>query len=267
MDENINNGLLTKIWGPPAWTSMNCYGFGYPIEPTEDDKKHYQAHYESYAYVLPCKFCRESYAQFILEEDTKLGPDVFKSRDTLTRWLYNIREKVNKKLGVTYGVTYEDFVKKHEAFRAKCVKDKLVNGCSMPLQDRTNAFKMAYNKECPLIDVNIAKKFIPYAKQRGYTEKDFAFINLYKQMRKNNVYGENMCDIWFERNKECEDITRYMRTHDIKPLEDHGVYKDMPTISELKLILNLTSTLTKEDLIKASNIVPKLKRYIIKKNN
>lgn len=274
VDNNANNGLLTKIWGPPAWMTMQCFAFGYPINPTLEQKKNYRLFYESIAHTLPCKFCRDSYSQFILESDTLLSDKVFETRDTLTKWIYDIHEKVNAKLGVTYGLTYEDFVKKHESFRAKCIKDKVINGCNMPLRDRTNAFKMAYNKDCPLIDLDLAKKIIPYAIERGFSEKDFNFIKLYETIykKKVNLYGENLCDVWFERNKICEETTRYMRTHNIKPLEEFGEYTGLPTISELKLLLNLTSTLTKEDLLNVINVVSitknkKIKRYYIKKYN
>lgn len=273
IDNSANNGLLTKIWGPPAWMTMQCFAFGYPIDPTPEQKKYYKLFYESFAYTLPCKFCRESFSQFILEPDTLLSDKVFETRNNLTRWIYDIHEKVNAKLGVTYGLTYDDFVKKHESFRAKCIKDKVINGCNMPLRDRTNAFKMAYNKDCPLIELDIAKKFIPYAIERGYSENDFNFIKLYETIykKKINLYGENLCDAWFDRNKICEETTRYMRTHNIKPLEEFGDYIGLPTISELRLILNLTSTLTKEDLNNVLKLIPttkkeKIKRYYIKKN-
>ena len=31
LDDNINNGLITKIWGPVVWESLHCIAFGYPI--------------------------------------------------------------------------------------------------------------------------------------------------------------------------------------------------------------------------------------------
>jgi hypothetical protein len=286
MEDNSNNGLLTKIWGPSAWNMLQCCAFGYPINPTDEDKKNFRTFYDVIKYVLPCRFCRESYTQFIIDDDTVLNDAALESRNTLVRWVYNIHEKVNKKLGVTYGLTFEDYVKRYESFRAKCVKDKIVNGCNMPLKDRTNAFKMAYNKDCHLIDCEIAKKFVYYAKLRGFRKKDFEFMELYSNIDKQkvNLYSDNLCDIWFKRNLRCERVKQKMRTHDIEPLEKFGKWEGMPGIDELKLILNLTSTLDVVDLIRVAQVIPHKKqdfttleasqenrhtrpRYILKKVN
>ena len=42
LDDNKNNGLITKIWGPAMWESIHCIAFGYPIEPTEEQKQNYK---------------------------------------------------------------------------------------------------------------------------------------------------------------------------------------------------------------------------------
>ena len=39
MENSANNGLLTKIWGPHLWKSLHCIAFGYPSNPTDDEKK------------------------------------------------------------------------------------------------------------------------------------------------------------------------------------------------------------------------------------
>lgn len=42
MDDNKNNGLMTKIWGAHLWEGLHAIAFGYPIEPTEEQKSHYK---------------------------------------------------------------------------------------------------------------------------------------------------------------------------------------------------------------------------------
>ena len=70
MDENPNahNGLITKIWGANMWVSMHSVTFGYPLtEPTQEQKNNYHTFFRTIGFVLPCKYCRESYQEFINE--------------------------------------------------------------------------------------------------------------------------------------------------------------------------------------------------------
>ena len=60
---NANNGLLTKIWGPPLWESFHAITFGYPMEPDEEIKNNYKQWLISLGDVLPCSYCRNSYKQ------------------------------------------------------------------------------------------------------------------------------------------------------------------------------------------------------------
>ena len=39
IEDNKNNGLITKIWGQAMWESLHCIAFGYPIEPTDEQKR------------------------------------------------------------------------------------------------------------------------------------------------------------------------------------------------------------------------------------
>ena len=87
---------------------------------------------------MPCKYCRDSYMDFIKENpiDNNLN-----SRNDLTKWLYNIHNKVNNKLGVPE-CNIPDFsnVKNiYESYRAKCKKttkdereNNLAKGCVTP---------------------------------------------------------------------------------------------------------------------------------------
>lgn len=78
--------------------------------------------------------------------------DIVKNRDTLTHWIYNLHNKVNQKLGITYDITYDDFVEKYETFRAKCKHDN--NGCVMPIELKADAYKRNLYKEAPVIKKN-----------------------------------------------------------------------------------------------------------------
>jgi len=238
VDKNSSNGLLTKVWGGPLWEALHCITFGYPMEPTEDDKKNYKSHFTTLQYVLPCIFCRESYATYISTEPTQLTDDVLKSRETLTKWLYLLHERVNGKLGVTYGVSYEDVCERYEAFRAKC--DPNQHGCVMPLNEKAKSFEVATKKRYPIINYELASCFKEYAEKRG--------VQFNKLSNYNEISKTINCPEWEQRNKECGEIVSYMRINSVPAAEPDGEHKGLPTVQELLLISKLSSTLCKEDL-------------------
>ena len=96
MSDSIdNNGLMTKIWGPPGWKFLHSVTFGYPVKPTSEKKKYYKQFFKLAGEVFPCGACRESYQKFIGPgSDTELTNKVMKNRQTLTKWFYKIHNKV-----------------------------------------------------------------------------------------------------------------------------------------------------------------------------
>src|SRR3989304_5503468 len=121
-EDNSNSGMMTRIWGPGLWVGMHSISFGYPIKPSTEQKKQYKDFFTLVASVLPCGYCRESYKNFIETEPTILNDEVMLNRKSLTKWLYDLHNRVNDKLGVDYDLTYEDVAKRYESYRASCVK-------------------------------------------------------------------------------------------------------------------------------------------------
>jgi len=244
--DNINNGLITKIWGPSLWIGLHCITFGYPINPTDEQKENYKIFFEKVGDVLPCKHCRESYKIFIKEQDTDID-NALENRDSLTKWLYDIHNKVNEKLGVDYGLTYDMVQKKYESYRAKCVEKK-ANGCVVPLYNKKKCYQEIKKKDCPIINYEIAYLFIDYAVKRKLNYKYFSFLN--KDLKNNKKK-------WDKRNKYCDIIISYMRENNIPSIEKNGKYEGLPTILEIQLILAMSTNLPKNELI---NILYKLKK-------
>lgn len=242
--DNSMNGMMTKIWGPNLWVGIHCITFGYPLKPTEIQKQNYLTFFKQLGNVLPCKYCRESYNKFITEDITVLNMDTMKDRSSVTRWLYNLHNKVNDKLGMKYGVQYEDVAKRYESYRAKCFKtikdeNNKVTGCTNPLHTN-KCYEEAEKKDCPIIDYNVAKKFHKLAKIRNINDDNFYFWN---GIEKNN--GEiNRNKIWDQRNKYCAAIINYMRKNNIPSIEQKGKFKGLPTKLELRLLLCLSSNLS-----------------------
>lgn len=143
-DPNVDNGMMTKVWGPAGWLLLHCITFGYPyaINPNNLDHAYKQDHYKTFfnmvGHVLPCKYCRESYIEFAKETPIDNFLD---TRENLCKWLYIIHNKVNKKLGVAKDCipTFKEVQEFYEKFRAKCKKtseeERLANkekGCVKP---------------------------------------------------------------------------------------------------------------------------------------
>ena len=125
--DNKDNGMMTKIWGPPGWLFLHSISFGYPYLIDKNNKEdlrkrdEYKNFFLYIGKVFPCRYCRESYEEFIKE----IPIDHFlSSREDLCYWLYIIHNKVNNKLGVPKCdiPTFDDIQLKYETFRAKCQK-------------------------------------------------------------------------------------------------------------------------------------------------
>lgn len=238
LDANKNNGLITKIWGPPMWESIHSIAFGYPVEPTEEHKINYKNFFINLKNVLPCRYCRESYEEFIkTDPDARLMDTVFESRDTLTEWVYKLHQRVNKKLGVDYRLSLDDFRHKFETYRAKCIPNE--KGCNMPLNLKANSYAMAEIKHAPVIELKQFDAFKSYAKLRGVV-----FNDSIKKILKYDRYHKS----WELRDKLCRRIMRKMKIVGVYPVEKKGIYKNLPTIEELKLINLLCSNICCEEI-------------------
>ena len=143
-NSNADNGMMTKVWGPPGWLFLHCLTFGYPLVIDELDYTHFQKRndYKQFFYylgkVFPCRYCRDSYDKFFKE----LPIDNYLSnRRDLCLWLYLMHNKVNDKLGIpTCNIpSFENVQKKYESYRAECKKttekerlEKKAKGCIIP---------------------------------------------------------------------------------------------------------------------------------------
>lgn len=253
-----NNGLITKIWGEPGWITYHSITFGYPINPTEEDKYWYRMHFVSMGYVLPCRYCRESYQKFITTGETALTDIALENRDNFTKWFYKVHCAVNAKLEVNYSVTYEEFVERYESFRAKCGKpDPNAKGCIAPLDYKAFSFKKLYYSDASIIDLDMAEKFVALAKARKLDERYFSYIELAREL--NGDFSKlKLLKSWEYRNELCRNHIRYMRVNAIPSVEPDGIYAGTPTMDELVLILFLSSNLNRTELTKANQAQEKL---------
>ena len=60
----------------------------------------YKTYFNLTGDILPCKYCRDSYEQFIKDGYSKLTEESLENRGNLCKWAFNIHKRVNEKLGV-----------------------------------------------------------------------------------------------------------------------------------------------------------------------
>lgn len=117
-DYSSGDGMLTSVWGPGMWHVLHTMSFNYPVKPTDSDKENYRNYVLSLRHVLPCGKCRKN-----LHDNFKKLPLKMKhmeSRDTFSKYIYDLHELINSMLGKTSGLTYETIRERYEHFRARC---------------------------------------------------------------------------------------------------------------------------------------------------
>lgn len=116
------DGFLTSVWGPALWHSLHIMSFNYPVNPSQEDKNHYRDYILSLQYVLPCKYCRQN-----LKTNFKSLPltmEQMKSRDSFSRYIYELHELVNRMLKKKSNLSYCDVRERYEHFRSRCTEEK-----------------------------------------------------------------------------------------------------------------------------------------------
>jgi hypothetical protein len=129
-DYNSPDGMLTSVWGPPLWHTLHTISFNYPVKPNKEDIENYYSFFKNLQYILPCKYCRINLKKNL--KTVRLNKKVFKNRDTLSKWVYNLHENVNEMLGKKSGLSYNDVRDRYEHFRARCLNEniKIEKGCT-----------------------------------------------------------------------------------------------------------------------------------------
>ena len=178
--EGDDSGMQTRVWGPAGWLFLHSIAQNYPWEPTAEKKESYKLFFRLVGDVLPCRYCRESYLDFVKAEGTCLDDSVMKSRKTLVEWLYRIHNKVNKKLGYSGTPTLKEVWDKYESYRSKCKKspeivEKVQKGCLDPLK--------GFRKKCVYKIVNVDSNGNPIKTQFGKSNK-IKLISIKKSTKK-----------------------------------------------------------------------------------
>ena len=121
-DYNSGDGMLTTVFGPPMWHFLHTMSFNYPVNPTQEDKNHYKDFIYNLRYVLPCKYCRINLTSNLKQKPLQMCH--MESRETFSRYIYELHELVNKMLKKKSNLSYCDVRERYEHFRSRCTEEK-----------------------------------------------------------------------------------------------------------------------------------------------
>ena len=116
--------MLTTVWGPSMWHYLHTMSFNYPVKPKISDKLNYMRFMKSLKHVLPCYYCRIN-----LRKNFKYLPltmKCMKNRETFSLYVYNLHEHINKMLGKTSNLTYDDVREKDMNIFVRDVHKKML---------------------------------------------------------------------------------------------------------------------------------------------
>jgi hypothetical protein len=142
-DYTSGNGMRTALWGPPFWHCLHSLSFNYPVHPSTQEKRQYRAFILSLRHVLPCGKCRKNLVTNLAKLPLTLKH--MESRDTFSRYIFELHELVNTMLEKKSGLTFAEVRDRYEQFRSRCGvapetrKRKRETGCTEPLYDGTKA--------------------------------------------------------------------------------------------------------------------------------
>ena len=135
---NSNDGMMTSVWGPGAWHFIHTISFNYPIHPSCIEKCQYRDFILSLENILPCGKCRINFKKNL--KNLPLTWKHMKNRATFSKYVYKLHELVNKMLGKSSGISYQDVRERYEHFRARCStlsdsesSGQVEDGCTEPL--------------------------------------------------------------------------------------------------------------------------------------
>jgi hypothetical protein len=230
-----SEGLFTTIWGPSQWQSLHNITFNYPYNPTQKDKENYYNYFTALGNVLPCCTCRKNFCDHIKTGDNKLSFEVLENRDSLTRWLHKFHMSVCKRLGYDYDITYEMVLKKHNSYIAKS---------DFTTEQKMKAYKNLYDIHSPVLSKDILMCFTDYIQKRGFDVTKYVdSVNFYS-------FVDRESDEWYQRNKKCQKILKYMRLNGKDSVEKDGEFKGLPTEEEISLMHYTSTTICKNNIKK-----------------
>jgi hypothetical protein len=214
------------FWGPKLWCIIYSIAAVYPDKPDIDHINSTMNYLISLKDLLPCKRCRTSYEVYIKEEDTNiLDKENYISRKNFIMMIYNLREKVNKKLGLSYYISLNYFTNK-------------LNKMICDIKDNNIDYYLNNLCEVPFIPKELETEVFNYIRNNSYdsmiTKK---IIKKLKRFIDNPIFNiDNLLfRLFLIRNMECRKIINTIYYNISKG--DYKMYDSFTIDKELHLIL------------------------------
>jgi len=241
-----DTGMQTRVWGPAGWLFLHSIAQNYPWKPTIEQKEWYYNFFKLVGNVLPCKYCRESYQEFITQPGTLLSINTMKNRMSVVKWLYHVHNKVNKKLGIKNNFTLQETINKYESFRSKCHKspeilNKIKKGCLDPMKGS--------RKRCFISVENVDKDGNTFGKKKVNNEEFINAMNVLNVIDKND-----------KKNIKNKYRKLSMIYHPDRPMGDETKFKEINNAYHLLMNKTKKTHFGKKKNLKLISIKKSLKK-------
>lgn len=98
-----------KNWGPKMWYTLHVISLQYPDNPSNEEKKAAFNLIYSLEHLLPCTICKDHLRGHLSKNP--LTFDQLSNKNTFSKYVYDLHENVNKQLGKSSKIKFEDIKK------------------------------------------------------------------------------------------------------------------------------------------------------------
>lgn len=113
--------LDSNVWGPPMWFFLHTSALNYPIYPNAVTKKKYYDFFQNLHLFIPIESMGSQFSKLL--DEYPLAP-YLDNRESLTRWVWFIHNKINQKLEKPI-ISLKDFYKGYyDAYKPKEILQK-----------------------------------------------------------------------------------------------------------------------------------------------
>ena len=110
-----------SVWGPACWSAMQALAFSYPVA-ADLNAPHRQAFFaflQSLETLIPCRVCREHYAQWRKDTAYSSASPIFDNRRSLSEAIIALHNDVRRRQGKTEK-TFEEVKEKYTGAKSSC---------------------------------------------------------------------------------------------------------------------------------------------------
>lgn len=132
-EDDTRTPIDPYVWGPPLWDILFSFAYRVPV----DRVPHLLTLLDALRSLLPCKYCRVSYAEFC----ARLPPVGLRRGEDVAQWLWTCKDTVNRKLEKPY-VAYASVRLRYTTYQS-CTSPQLVAQVLLLLASNVDAASLA----------------------------------------------------------------------------------------------------------------------------